>query len=93
MLTVIFPLNGDFDQETYELKRALESMDERGIARSGTLDQNYEGRVTHLLPDRWLPGQPDPAPETGESGETEPPAASESPQGESDANEESKTAQ
>lgn len=92
-LTVIFPLNGDFDQETYELKRALESMDERGIARSGTLDQNYEGRVTHLLPDRWLPGQPDPAPETGESGETEPPAASESPQGESDANEESKTAQ
>ena len=86
-LTVIFPLNGDFDQETYELKRALESMDERGIARSGTLDQNYEGRVTHLLPDRWLPGQPDPTPEGEGGGETEPPAASESPQGENNADE------
>lgn len=86
-LTVIFPLNGDFDQEAYELKRALESMDERGIARSGTLDQNYEGRVTHLLPDRWLPGQSDPAPEGEGGGETEPPAASESPQGENDADE------
>lgn len=85
-LTVIFPLNGDFDQETYELKRALESMDERGIARTGTLDQNYEGRVTHLLPDRWLPGQPDPDPET-ETGETQTPSATESPQGENDANE------
>ena len=54
-LTVIFPLNGDFTQETYELKLALETMDQRGLPRTGTLDQNYEDREIHLLPDRWLP--------------------------------------
>ena len=86
-LTVIFPLNGDMEQETYELKRALESMDERGIPRTGTLDQNYEGRVTHLLPERWLPGQADPDEEEQLPEETETPAASESPQGENNGNE------
>lgn len=54
-LTVIFPLNGDFTSETYELKLALETMDQRGLPRTGTLDQNYEDRKIHLLPDRWLP--------------------------------------
>lgn len=54
-MTVIFPLNGDFTQETYELKLALETMDERGLPRTGTLDQNYEDNKIHLLPDRWLP--------------------------------------
>lgn len=89
-LTVIFPLNGDFDQETYELKRALESMDERGIPRTGTLDQNYEGRETHLLPERWLPGQPVEEPDQtdtdSETEETAAPEVSQPPQGE-DANE------
>lgn len=54
-LTVIFPMNGDFDEETYELKLALETMDERGLPRTGTLDQNYDEREIHLLPERWLP--------------------------------------
>ena len=54
-LTVVFPMNGDFDDATYELKRTLETMDERGITRTGTLDLNYESREVHLLPDRWLP--------------------------------------
>ena len=89
-LTVIFPLNGDYDQETYELKRALESMDERGIPRTGTLDQNYEGRETHLLPERWLPGQAAEEPEQtdtdSETEETAAPEVSQTPQGE-DANE------
>ncbi len=84
-LTVIFPLNGDFDQETYELKRALETMDERGIPRTGTLDQNYEGRESHLLPERWLPGQ-----QTGRTDDaaeqTAPPEGSQAPQEEEDAN-------
>lgn len=99
-LTVIFPLNGDFDQETYELKRALESMDERGIPRTGTLDQNYEGRESHLLPERWLPDQltgaaqeeTDPAPETETGTEaTAPPQASMTPQGEDDGTNEETT--
>ena len=54
-LTVVFPLNGDFTQETYELKLALETMDQRGLPRTGTLDQNYESAEIHLLPERWLP--------------------------------------
>ena len=54
-LTVVFPLNGDFDTETYELKLTLETMDERGLPRTGTLDLNYDEREVHLLPDRWLP--------------------------------------
>lgn len=93
-LTVIFPLNGDFDQETYELKRALESMDERGIPRTGTLDQNYEGRESHLLPERWLPSQitvgteQEPASEEDGTEVSAPPQASQTPQGEgNDANE------
>lgn len=89
-LTVIFPLNGNYEQETYELKRALESMDERGIPRTGTLDQNYEGRETHLLPERWLPGQtveePAQTDTDSETEETAAPEVSQTPQGE-DANE------
>lgn len=54
-LTVVFPLNGDFDTETNELRLALETMDERGLPRTGTLDLNYDDREVHLLPDRWLP--------------------------------------
>lgn len=84
-LTVIFPLNGDYDQETYELKRALESMDERGIPRTGTLDQNYEGRETHLLPERWMPGQTTEEPTQTDDSETEStatPEVSQTPQGE-----------
>lgn len=58
-LTVIVPLNGDFTEKTYDLKRALEDMDERGIPRTGTLDLNYEGengrRMGLLKPERWLP--------------------------------------
>ena len=54
-LTVIFPINGDFDEETYELKLALETMDKRGLPRTGTLDQNHDQRKIHLLPERWLP--------------------------------------
>lgn len=84
-LTVIFPLNGDYDQETYELKRALESMDERGIPRTGTLDQNYEGRETHLLPERWMPGQAvEEPPQTDDSAteSTATPEVSQTPQGE-----------
>lgn len=54
-LTVVFPMNGDFNDATYELKRTLETMDERGITRTGTLDLNYESREVHLLPERWMP--------------------------------------
>ena len=54
-LTVVFPLNGDFASETHELELALKTMDQRGLPRTGTLDQNYEDRKIHLLPDRWLP--------------------------------------
>ena len=54
-LTVVFPLNGDFAPETHELELALKTMDQRGLPRTGTLDQNYEDRKIHLLPDRWLP--------------------------------------
>lgn len=54
-LTVAFPMNGDFNDATYELKRTLETMDERGITRTGTLDLNYESREVHLLPERWMP--------------------------------------
>ena len=54
-LTVVFPMNGDFDTETYELKLTLQTMDQRGIPRTGTLDQNYDDGKIHLLPERWLP--------------------------------------
>lgn len=78
-LTVVFPLNGDFAHETYQLKLALEAMDQRGLPRSGTLDQNYESAEIHLLPDRWLPsgwaeesetGTETPVQETPEAGGT-----------------------
>ena len=52
---MVFPLNGDFASETHELELALKTMDQRGLPRTGTLDQNYEDRKIHLLPDRWLP--------------------------------------
>nr|WP_317322870.1 FtsQ-type POTRA domain-containing protein [uncultured Flavonifractor sp.] len=81
-LTVIFPLNGDFDNATYELKRTLETMDERGIPRTGTLDLNYESKEVHLLPERWVPEgwsppeppvqTPEPPAAEGGPGETEP---------------------
>ena len=86
-LTVIFPLNGDYDQETYELKRALESMDERGIPRTGTLDQNYEGRETHLLPERWLPGGMETPQTDGGTEAAETPEATQIPQGEEETDE------
>ena len=92
-MTVIFPLNGDYDQETYELKRALESMDERGIPRTGTLDQNYEGRETHLLPERWMPGQTTEEPTQTNDSEVEStatPEVSQTPQGE-EVNEDERT--
>ena len=54
-LTVVFPLNGDFTEKTYDLKCTLETMDQRGIPRTGTLDLNYEDRQSHLLTQRWLP--------------------------------------
>lgn len=54
-LTILFPMNGDFTEKTYYLKRALETMDEEGIPRTGTLDLTYEGQEGRLLPERWLP--------------------------------------
>ncbi len=83
-LTVVFPLNGDFQQQTNQLKLALETMDERGLPRTGTLDQNYDSREIHLLPDRWLPegwGSGTQPPQ--QTQQAEPPAeSSQSPAGE-----------
>lgn len=92
-LTVVFPMNGDFDDATYQLKRTLETMDERGITRTGTLDLNYESREVHLLPDRWVPegwspleapAQPVQQPEASggqeTAGQTETPQTAETPE-------------
>ncbi len=54
-LTIVMPMNGDFTDLTYKLKRVLETMDERGVARTGTLDLTYGDGEGHLLPERWLP--------------------------------------
>lgn len=67
-LTVVMPMNGDFTELTYQLKLALETMDERGLARTGTLDLSIGSRQGNLQPNRWLPGSdiqpsPEPAPE------------------------------
>ena len=79
-LTVIFPLNGDFTQRTHYLRQTLLAMDERGIARTGTLDLTYETQEAHLLPERWLPDgwsapaaeETTPAPEETAPAETAP---------------------
>ena len=88
-LTVVFPLNGDFTSETYELKLTLETMDQRGIPRTGTLDQNYEGREVRLLPQRWLPDGWSAEEDAGETAQADPqqtdaPQQSEAPQEEQD---------
>ena len=72
-LTVVMPMNDDFTDRTYALKRALETMDERGVARTGTLDLTYGEGEARLLPERWLPAsetaaetpEPSSTPETG----------------------------
>lgn len=81
-LTVVFPMiTDDFDKYVYRLKLTLWEMDERGTARTGTLDLTYENEA-HLFPERWLPEEqtptvpqepvqsasPQPSPEAG--GET-----------------------
>ena len=82
-LTVVFPLNGDFTSESYELKLTLETMDQRGIPRTGTLDQNYEDREVRLLPQRWLPegwsAAESGSQQTAEPQQTEQPQTEESP--------------
>lgn len=68
-LTIAMPMNGDYVALTYQLKRTLETMDERNIARTGTLDLTFaETEGAHLLPERWLPDSgifsaPEPEPE------------------------------
>lgn len=60
-LTVVFPmLTEDFDKYVYRLKLTLWEMDERGTARTGTLDFTYENEA-HLFPERWLPEEELPA--------------------------------
>ena len=54
-LTVLFPLNGNFDQAAHKLRQVLLAMDEEGIPRAGTLDLTYDTEEAHLLPERWLP--------------------------------------
>ena len=91
-LTVVFPLNGEFAEKTYDLRATLLTMDERGIPRTGTLDLNYEDRQSHLLPKRWLPegwggtaaeSEPESPAETApESPAETAPAESQAPQGE-----------
>ena len=66
-LMVVMPMNGDFTALTYQLKLALETMDERGLPRTGTLDLSISERQGNLQPKRWLPGDGTP-----ESGEAEP---------------------
>ncbi len=67
-LTVVMPMNGDFTELTYQLKLALETMDQRGLARTGTLDLSIGSRQGNLQPNRWLPGsgspeaEPEPVP-------------------------------
>ena len=54
-LTVVFPmLTEEFDKYVYRLKLTLWEMDDRGTARTGTLDLTYENEA-HLFPERWLP--------------------------------------
>ncbi len=54
-LTIIVPMNADFQEKTFQLKRVLEPMDQRGVGRQGTLDLTYGDGEAHLLPQRWLP--------------------------------------
>ena len=54
-LTIIVPMNADFQEKTFQLKRVLETMDQRGVERQGTLDLTYGDGEAHLLPQRWLP--------------------------------------
>ena len=54
-LTIIVPMNADFQEKTFQLKRVLETMDQRGVERQGTLDLTDGDGEAHLLPQRWLP--------------------------------------
>ena len=54
-LTVLFPMSGDFADNTYYLQQTLWTMDEEGIPRNGTLDLTYGASEARLLPERWLP--------------------------------------
>ena len=78
-LTVVFPLLTDeFDKYVYRLKLTLWEMDDRGTARSGTLDLTYENEA-HLFPERWLPdglaAVPQEPVQSGTPAEVQPPAA------------------
>ncbi len=53
-LTVVTPLSADFNKYIFRLRQTLLDMDERGIARTGTLDLNYDNSA-HLFPERILP--------------------------------------
>ena len=94
-LTVLFPMNGDFRDNTYYLQQTLWTMDEEGIPRNGTLDLTYGNLEARLLPERWLPDGVDaPAPEPEETTDAVPVQPSQkpgpesaAPQGERDENE------
>lgn len=60
-LTVVMPMNGDFAELTYKLRRCLEEMDAKGLVRTGTLDLSASDARGSLQPKRWLPGDDSPA--------------------------------
>ena len=77
-LTVVFPMITDsFDRYVYRLKLTLWEMDERGTARSGTLDLTYDNEA-HLFPERWLP-ETQTVQGSGEPVQTQPPATAAQP--------------
>jgi cell division protein FtsQ len=54
-LTIVMPMTADFYEKTFQLKRVLETMDQQGVDRQGTLDLTYGDGEAHLLPERWTP--------------------------------------
>ncbi|MCC8122525.1 MAG: FtsQ-type POTRA domain-containing protein [Oscillospiraceae bacterium] len=54
-LTVVVPMNADFDVKVLELCHTVESLEEQNIDLTGTLELTYGDGKAHLLPTRWLP--------------------------------------
>lgn len=62
--TVEMPLYDDFDSQVWKLRRALEELEAKNGAVSGTLHLPTEGNKAWLLSERWLPESTTTEPET-----------------------------
>lgn len=73
-LSVVVPMNTDFDQKIYALRRVQETYAEQQMELRGTLDLTYGESEAHILPERRLPAVPvsTPAPDQGQPGEPVP---------------------